>query len=82
MAFKDYRDRQYCLDELATAREIWGNKDRFTPKVAERIAFALAGMYVYCPGDLKDLVLGALNECHMRAALGFGITTMLNTPAI
>jgi len=80
MAFENYKDKQSCLDDLALAREIWGNKERFTPRKAESIAFALAGMYAYCPQDLQDAVLGALNECHMRAALCFGIETMLNTP--
>jgi hypothetical protein len=82
MAFEAYRDRQYCLDELASARQIWGDKEKFTPERAERLAFALAGMYAFCPEDLQPLVLGTLNECHMRAALIHGIKTMVNTSVI
>jgi predicted nucleic acid-binding Zn finger protein len=80
MAFEAYKNRQYCLDELKQVREFWGNKKKFTPYRAERIAFALAGMYCNCPEDLQDIVLGALNECHMRAVLCFGIKTMSETP--
>ena len=82
MAFEDYKDRQYCFEELGRAREMWSSKEKFTPKCAERIGFALAGMYLYCPLDMRDMVLGALNECHYRAALVHGVDTMLNTPVI
>jgi hypothetical protein len=82
MAFEAYQDRQYCLDELASARAIWGSKEKFTREAAERIASVLAGMYAFCPEDLQLLVLGTLNECHMRAALIHGIKTMVNTSVI
>lgn len=61
-----YTDKEYCFNELHAARRIMCNKNLFTQDVARGLEQGLGMMYLYCPDDIKGLVLSQIQELTMR----------------
>ena len=62
---KLFADKKYCYEQLNFAREKFGNKNT-TYEQLGNISKTLAFMYLYCPKDIKELVLSTIDELEKR----------------
>jgi hypothetical protein len=60
-----YKSADYCKQEIMLARKIFGDKNT-TPEQYDAMQSSLSFMYLYCPEDLKKIVLATLQESERR----------------
>lgn len=61
-----YSSREYCIDEMARIREMWGNRNTFTDASIEGARTSLGFMMLYCPEALQSMVEAMLYELSQR----------------
>jgi hypothetical protein len=66
-----FEKKEYCIKELHSAREIFCSGD-VTFEQKERLQKALTFMYLYCPEEIRDLVLSHIEEIEIRWDLMHG----------
>jgi hypothetical protein len=60
-----FQDKQYCFDEMCRIRQRWGVKG-LTEEGWKAIDRTLGLMYLYCPDEIKTLVLSQMEESTRR----------------
>ncbi len=61
-----YSSRDYCIDEMARIRDMWGNRRTFTPAAIAGARTSLGFMMLYCPVSLRNSVEAMLYELGQR----------------
>lgn len=65
---KLYKDKEYCFNEIKTARDIFTSKKLFTIEKAELIMKGLVMMLVYCPEECLISIEATIKELEIRRA--------------
>jgi len=66
-----YSNKEYCFSEIRKVREKFGEKST-TFQEYKSMLHGLAYMYLYCPEQIKMIVLAHINELNRRSAYLFG----------
>lgn len=61
-----FSDRQYCIDEMLRIHDTWGSRSKFTREAIEAARISLGFMALYCPDDLRDMVMATIDELGRR----------------
>jgi hypothetical protein len=58
-------NKEYCLEQLREAREIFSNKNT-TEEKYDAMEKALGMIYLYCPDEIKEIAYAYLHEATIR----------------
>jgi hypothetical protein len=71
-----YSTREYCVEELARIREMWGSKSTFTQSAIDGARTSLGFMTLYCPETLRDVVAATLDELGRRELYSYSVSSL------